>query len=151
MVLSQLSEEELVPQLRIDAAVDLSEVSEGLYAQLKKLEPCGMGNPQPVFVSRGVEVLECRVIGKEAKHLKLRLTQASSAQRPASSNDQSWQPRNLATSQPSIDAVAFGFGDMAAKLQRGILVDVVFTLEENVWNGRVSLQLKVKDLRLAEN
>ena len=47
------------------------------------------------------------------------------------------------------DAIAFGLGDFFLKLTPGALVDVVYNLEENVWNGRTSLQLKVKDIKLA--
>jgi single-stranded-DNA-specific exonuclease len=47
-------------------------------------------------------------------------------------------------------AIAFGFGHMLEHLA-GATVDVVYGLEENVWNGRTSLQLKVKDMKLSQN
>ena len=84
-----------------------------------------MGNAQPVFVSRKVSVSSVKVMGKQQNHLKLLLADGAS----------------------TFEAVAFNFGHLADKLNQSVL-DVVFSLDENIWNGRTTLQLKVKDLRL---
>jgi single-stranded-DNA-specific exonuclease len=68
MVLNQLANDQLTPVLRIDAEVALSELNLDLAHNLTKLEPCGMGNPQPVFVTRGLDLAGSRLVGKEAKH-----------------------------------------------------------------------------------
>jgi single-stranded-DNA-specific exonuclease len=135
LVTEQLSSEQLQPRLMVDAEVDLFEMDFELWDFLKKLEPCGMGNPQPVFVAREVMVVSCKAIGKEGKHLKLALR-----------GSKNYEGGGRDNSLP-LDAIAFGFGLMGEKLL-GKRVNVVFNLEENVWNGKASLQLKVKDIKL---
>jgi len=70
--------------------------------------------------------VDSRTVGREGKHLKLKLESAGSV----------------------FDAIAFGMGDLFVKLSMGKKVDVVYTFEENIWNGQRSLQLKVKDLKI---
>ena len=138
MVLSQMSEAELQPKLSIDADIGLNEVNQQLMENIKLLEPCGMGNPQPIFASRNVRVVESRAIGREGKHLKLKL------------DGQSDGNHSSTGALIAYDAVAFGFGHMADLLQRDRHIDVVYALDENTWNGRTSLQLKVRDLKILD-
>jgi single-stranded-DNA-specific exonuclease len=128
LVRQQLTEEQLKPKLSIDAEVELAEMNEDLYDFLRQFEPCGMGNPGAVFMVRKVEVQSMKVMGKEGKHLRLRF------------RAQGMEPREL-------EAVAFGFGDRAGELADA-RVDVVFSLDKNEWNGKSTLQLKVKDIRI---
>ncbi|HUD44611.1 MAG TPA: DHH family phosphoesterase [Patescibacteria group bacterium] len=117
--------------LMIDCELPLSAFSLDLYKALQQLAPFGMKNPEPVFVSRGVMIEDMRILGKDGKHLKLRI--GSSDQR---SNNQ------------TIDAIAFGMGHLAESLKIGDIIDIAYTLDENKWNGNVNLQLKVKDIQI---
>ncbi len=111
------------PVLKIDALVRLSTLTLEMQTQLARLEPHGLENPQPIFVSRGVRVRGARTL-KEGAHLKLTLLDE---------NGRPW------------DAIAFRMGDRLSHVSDTI--DIVYTLELNTWNGERRLQLNVKDLQ----
>ncbi len=67
-----LTEDDLVPRLTIDAEVDPADVTKELALELKRLEPFGMGNPEPVLMLRGMTVVERRTVGEG--HLRLRVS-----------------------------------------------------------------------------
>lgn len=124
----QLGDLELRPTLEIDAEIPLEEVDWATHALLRQMEPCGMDNPQPVLLSRKVQVRDARAIGSEQKHLRLTLR----------------DERGVAW-----DAVFFRQGDLAGQVSGR--VDVAYTLDINVWNGEKLLQLNVQDLRPADS
>jgi single-stranded-DNA-specific exonuclease len=111
-----------VPRLTVDAEVDPGDVTKELALELKRLEPFGMGNPEPLLMLRGMTVVERRNVGEG--HLRLR----------------------LARDGCSFGAIAFNLADRAASG----LIDIAFFPEMNEWNGSSSLQLRVRDLRPAE-
>lgn len=119
----ELDGKDLAPTLNIDAEVSLSEMDWAVVEWLKRLEPCGYGNPSPLFLSRGLTVLDKRAVGTEGQHLKLK----------------------LAENRRVMDAIAFGFGKRCDTL--GSRVDVVYALEVNEWQGERTLQLNVQDMR----
>ena len=103
----------------------LSEVlDQSLYKSIQYLAPFGMGNPEPVFASRGVTLENMRLLGKENTHLKL------------------W----LKADGKTFEAIAFGMGSLAGEMQIGDSIDVAYTLDENTWNGNTKLQLKIRDI-----
>lgn len=118
-----IADEEPKPSVEIDALVGFSALDEGLMDFLENIEPCGVGNPQPVFVSKQVTVLSKRAVGSEGSHLKLTLAEGG---RP-------------------FDAIAFRMGDRCNTLPR--LVDLTYHLERNEYRGIRSLQLNVVDIR----
>jgi single-stranded-DNA-specific exonuclease len=119
-----LDEDKLTRILKIDCEIPMDFVSENLYDEIQKLSPFGMGNPEPTFMSRNVVIENMKLIGRDGKHVKF-----------------------VFHDKRRIDAIAFGMGERASELHIGDKVDVVYTIDENVWNGNKSLQLKVKDLR----
>jgi single-stranded-DNA-specific exonuclease len=121
----QLGRLDLRPILHADAEVPLSELKPDLLNYLDWLQPTGFGNRQAVFVTRDLKVSSCRTVGREAAHLKLSVTDG-------------WI---------TYDAIAFRQGHW--KEQMPERVDLVYTFERNEFNGRISLQLNVKDLRPA--
>ncbi len=120
----QLSGVELRPTLDIDAEIPLEEVDWATHALLGQMEPCGVHNPQPVLLSRGVQVRDVRAVGSERQHLKLTLRDGRGV---------AW------------DAVAFRRGDLLGQISGQI--DVAYTLEINQWNQEKRLQLNVQDWR----
>jgi single-stranded-DNA-specific exonuclease len=103
-----------------------------LVESLQRLEPCGEENPSPRFLSRGVPVANAQVVGSEGRHLKLL----------------------LGADGQTVDGIAFGMGPRFEELggaASGNLVDVVYALEVNEWNGERRLQLNVQDLRASES
>ncbi|MGH9452077.1 MAG: single-stranded-DNA-specific exonuclease RecJ [Terriglobia bacterium] len=122
---SVLSPSDLIPQLRVDAAVEMSDLSREFYASLKQLEPFGCGNPTPVFTAEANVAIPPRII--KEKHLKLCVT--SGGRR--------------------FDAMGWGMAGRAAELEGVRRVALAFSLSENTFQGSTDLQLVLKDLRPA--
>ncbi len=123
------SHKELRPTLEIDAQVALLDVNHGLHQQFARLEPTGQENQPPLLLSRRLRVREARTVGS-GKHLRLVI-------------DGGPLPGVL----PLLtDAVAFNQGQLARHLPEGTLIDAVYTLEVNAYNGNRTLQLNVRDL-----
>lgn len=120
--------EHIVPKMHIDAEVPVSRIQWGFFDVLSRFEPFGMGNAQPKFVSRNVEVVEVAGVGADKSHLRLVLTHDHKLYRKA---------------------IAFRKGEWASRLKPGHKIDVVYHVEVNEWNGNRELQLHVLDLRLS--
>src|SRR3989338_7819444 len=120
-----LTESLLQKRLKIDVELELSDVSFDLIDKIKQLEPFGIGNPAPVFMTSNVQVTDARLVGREGKHLKIKVVKGNIA----------------------LDAIAFGRGDMYSQLGKGSEIDIAYSIEENEWNGTKSIQLKVRDIR----
>ncbi|MBC8098859.1 MAG: single-stranded-DNA-specific exonuclease RecJ [Armatimonadetes bacterium] len=116
----------LAPTLEIDAALDIHQVNEGLISELDMLEPTGNSNQRPVFMVERARVLETRTVGKDERHLKLKIAR---------------------TGQSPLDAIGFGLGEWAHTPLE--CIDAVFQLELNEWLGKQSVQLRLQDVRLA--
>jgi len=122
----QLKGLDLKPLLNGDVEISLSELDSKLLEQISWFEPTGYGNPEPVFVARGVRVISSRTVGSDAKHLKLNVTDGFS----------------------NFDAIGFRLGDLQADLSK--YIDILFTFELNEFNGHKNLQLNVRDIKSAE-
>jgi single-stranded-DNA-specific exonuclease len=122
-VAGRVSLEELVPHIRADAAVTMAGLTPKFYRIIKQMEPFGPGNMRPVLLCRGLRNrYPPRVVGKG--HLKL-----------AVSGD------GLV-----MDAIGFNLGERLDELVRAPSFALAFALDENEWNGKVSLQMKVKGI-----
>lgn len=124
-----LRDEKLVPELEIDADIDVHKLSEDLVNDFALLEPCGNGNRMPVLMTRNVHVAEARTVGRDNKHLKLKISRAS---------------------RPPLDAIGFGLGDWVKDKEIPQRIDIAYNLEINEWNGRQYLQANLQDIRPAE-
>lgn len=123
---SEIVTEELLKRyLKIDALLTFSVITMEFLDAIGKLEPYGMGNPEPVFATRNVSIVETRKIGREQNHLKLKVESDGKI----------------------FDAVAFGMADKI-DLSEGDTVDIAYIVDKNEWNGKVSLQLKIRDMKL---
>lgn len=126
----ELDEEKLTRVLKFDCEINLKVLNFELFEKLTQFAPFGLGNPEPVFVSRRVLVKEAKKIGADGKHLRLLITQDS-------------LPITLS-------AVAFGLGDFFAKLSREQKIDIAYTLSVDEWQGQKKLDLKIKDIKLED-
>jgi single-stranded-DNA-specific exonuclease len=99
-----------------------------VYVAIQTLAPFGMTNPEPTFVSRGVQVLDMRLVGRDKNHVKLCFCE-------------------VGKEMDKIDCIAFGMGERAADLQVGSTVDIVYTIDRDTWNGNKKMQLKIKDVK----
>lgn len=126
VVADTITADQKIPHIEIDAPIKLSQITRNFYNIIKQMEPFGPGNMRPVFVSECVyDMGNLRVVGDS--HLKLRLTQDGFY---------------------SIDAIGFGLSDYYKAVSKGIPFDVCYTVEENIYRGDVSLQLRIKDIRV---
>ncbi len=131
-----LGAQDLRPTLTADAEISLTDLRPELLKQLNYLEPTGYGNPNALFVSRGVKVKNSRTVGAQGKHLKI-----------------SFEDERGVTH----DAIGFQLGhlnesfarsaDLCAAPTRPAQVDILYTFEANEYNGRTTLQLNLKDLK----
>jgi len=124
----QLSEEDLVPVLSVDAEVSLDDVTGELVCELQRLSPFGKGNPAPVLAAQGVFVGgEPRRMGRSGKHLSFYSRQG----------------------QRALRVVAFGMGGLAAKLNGSTPIDVAFTPQINTFRGKQAIELIARDIRIS--
>ena len=117
----QLAGVDLRPRLDIDAEVTLPDLGGDTFQSMQQLAPFGCGNPLPTFISRRVEVVDCRTIGNNGEHLKLTLKQGGTV----------W------------DGVAFRFGSSLAEVSSPL--DIVYNLEVDRWGGVERLRLNILD------
>ncbi len=122
-----LNEEDLIPEIKIDAEVSSQTLSLEMVEELKLLEPFGQGNPKPVFSTDNLVIIKEPWIMKD-KHLKLNLKDDNGNHFEAvwwdgveKSKGQTLEPQNR--------------------------IKLAYIPEENTWQGRTNLQLNVKDLR----
>ena len=117
----------LTPEINIDAEISLSDITPKFYRILKQFAPFGPGNMSPVFMTSGLQDTGfAKCVGGDSKHLKCRLKKPGS--------------------KVSFDAIGFDLGIKCDYLSEGKKVKAVYNIEENEYNGNVSLQLKLKDL-----
>ncbi|MDP7578626.1 MAG: single-stranded-DNA-specific exonuclease RecJ, partial [SAR202 cluster bacterium] len=69
----QLNPSELVPSIKIDAEIGPSEVSGNNFKFIKRLEPFGAGNPEPIFLNRGAQVISARMVGADKRHTQMQI------------------------------------------------------------------------------
>lgn len=124
-----LKTEHLERVLRIDLELDNLLINDETYSQILKLEPFGMANPEPTFLTKNLIISNIKIVGKDGKHLKFQFT--------------------VQDSKFKIGGIAFGIGEKN-KLKIGDKVDVVYTLEENAWNGYKNIEFKIKDIKISK-
>ena len=119
-----LSPDDLVPELRIDLEVALADVTPGFESLLRHLEPCGMGNPSPMLLARGVRLAAPpRIVGQGG--LKLRLQ----------------------TDVEPLEALGWSLGHRIGEIDVHRPLDIAFRLERDEYQGVSRLQAKLADFR----
>ena len=134
VVKENIGEESLTPQIIIDAPVSFREIMHGggsipkFYRLIKRMAPFGPGNMNPVFVTEGInDTGYTKTVGKDNNHLKLSLRELNSG--------------------IIMNGIGFNLGDKLSLVKQGMPLKIVYTIEENTWNGKTSLQLRVKDIK----
>ncbi len=117
----------LVPEIRIDRPLSFSEITPKFYRILKQFAPFGPGNMSPVFMSEELQDTGYgKCVGEEDKHLRFTAHQNGLG---------------------NFVGIGFGLGSKEELISKGNFFKAAYTLDENHWNGTVSLQLKVKDIK----
>ena len=127
LVLETVAEDDMVPVLRIDAPLKLSDVTADFVREITCLEPFGYGNEEPVFGAKRLEIVQSRIVGNN--HLKMYLKQNGKG----------------------IDSIGFDLGGMLDEVGPGAMVDAAFVPMMNEWDGGRNLQLNLKSVRESEN
>jgi single-stranded-DNA-specific exonuclease len=117
-----LLEEDLIPKRRVDAVLDPDRISEALVDGLERFKPFGMGNPEPLFLSRNVVVEDLRVVGKN--HLKFRI-----------------RCRNR-----PVQVIGFNLGQLINDVRKAKALDLLYQLRYNEFNGSRAVQAFLTDL-----
>ena len=117
----------LIPEIIVDTLIDFSEINRSFYNILCQMEPFGPENMRPVFIARAVVETGYSKIAKE-QHIRFAIKQGNIV----------------------MNGIGFNMAEKFPLLQMKKPLDIVFALDENEWNGNVSLQLKVIDIRLSE-
>jgi len=123
---SMLSTDDMVPEIEIDAEIQLKDIHHSFYHILEQMEPFGPDNTKPVFCVRNVTNVGCRIV--KDVHLRFEVMQDNF----------------------SINGIGFQLAEKYEKLAHPIKMDIVFTIEENHFNGRTTLQMKVIDFNRAK-
>ena len=126
VVSRRIKDEHLTPLVDIDLPVDFSEIDAKFVRILKQMGPFGPHNPQPTFMTDDVYLANEPIIMKD-KHLKINVRQRRTGH--------------------TMTAVGFGFAPFAGQLQAGKPFSICYQVEQNFYNGNVSLQLMLKDIR----
>lgn len=106
-------------KLKIDCALDLADITDSIVSELDLIAPFGIGNPEPLFLSKSVEVISQRLF--KDRHLSLKLRQKGAV----------------------FDAIWFNLRESITLPDR---IDIVFIPEINIWNGKREIRLKIKDI-----
>ena len=125
----ELKVEEITPYLYIDADIDINELNWVTFQQLERFAPFGEGNPAPLFLLRGVKIIEMKSVGNNGCHLKLSLE------------------KEAEKGMKKFNAIGFGLAGFCDKIKLGEKVDIVFEMIANEWNGTKELQLKIIDIK----
>ncbi len=117
----------LIPEISVDAEIELSDINERLIRILNQFEPFGPQNMTPVFVAKGVKDTGYgKTIGQNDEHLKLFVKQNGSE---------------------GFGVIGFGLGNKLELTKNQKPFDITFCIDENEFNGNVTVQLRLKDLR----
>ncbi len=126
-VSARITPDQLIPIITIDAEIMFNEISSTFYRILNRMEPFGPENMRPVFIAKDIRDTGFSRIVKE-QHIKFSVKQ-----------------NNI-----SFSGIGFNMADKFSLLENKQPVDLVFTIDENEFQGNISLQLKVIDMRFAE-
>lgn len=117
----------LIPEIRIDAELDFKSLTRSFYNIITQMEPFGPENMRPVFITKNITDTSWSKIVKE-QHIRFVVKQ----------------------DDITFTGIGFNMADRFNLLQANKPVDIVYTIDENEWNGNISLQLKVIDIRFSE-
>ncbi|WP_127845886.1 single-stranded-DNA-specific exonuclease RecJ [Psychroflexus aestuariivivens] len=130
VVQKTIDPELLIPEIKYDTEIQFEDVTPKFIRILKQFAPFGPGNMKPTFVAKNVTTSGyVKKLGEDEKHLKC----------------------NIKSGNLVFGSIGFRLGEKYEVVQNMAKFDIIFNLEENEWNGNVSLQLNLKDLRKSDS
>ncbi|HEY4800676.1 MAG TPA: DHHA1 domain-containing protein, partial [Bacteroidia bacterium] len=133
VVSATITDDMLVPEIEIDAAIGLQDITPGFYNILKQFAPFGPGNMNPVFLTENVaDKGYANIVG--SNHLKMNLTSPLGGGKPAAG-------------EAKFPAIGFGLAEHYEFVAKKNPFTVCYNIREQEWEGKTYLQLQVKDLK----
>jgi len=143
VVSATITDEMLIPEIEIDAEINLGDITSGFYNILKQFSPFGPGNMNPIFMTKNVsEKGYTSIVGKN--HLKMELHQTSPRLAPTLSTGEGGSPKERAA---SFAAIGFGMDEHYEFVAKKNPFTVCYNINEQEWEGKTYLQLQMKDLK----
>ena len=130
LINDQLKNIDLKPSVTVESEMKLSAVTIKNCRLIGKFEPFGIDNTKPLFLFKNLRIIQKRVLGATGDHLKLKLD----------------DPATDKLENIPADAIAFKKGDLDSQFKTGDLINIIASLDLNVWNGQTSPQLIVKEI-----
>ena len=132
VVSKTITEEQLTPVLTYDLELTFAEITDKFHRIMKQFAPFGPGNMAPIFLTKNVKNAGgTKTVGEDKSHLKL-LIKDNSSSLPFS-------------------GIAFSMGYWAKEIKANKPIDILYHIEENEWQGRVTIQLRILDIKLSES
>lgn len=122
-----MADKHYVPEIFIDYKIDSISMLSHLIEELEMLEPYGEGNPVPIFVFRGLTIEEMKLLGNN-KHLSMKLNDGTD----------------------TIRGIGFNIGFIINYIAVNEKIDIICSVEKNLWNGTEYIQLNIKDIKKAK-
>ena len=117
----------LIPEISIDSQLNLTDITPKFYRIISQFAPFGPGNMTPVFMTEDMQDTGYgKQVGEDKTHLRLTATQ---------------------NGKGKLVGIGFGLGDQTELIKNKKTFKAAYTIDENEWNGNVSLQLKLKDIK----
>ena len=121
-----LGKDKLIPEIFVDYKLEPKDVTLDTAKLLKLMEPFGTGNTVPLYVFRELSVKSFKGVGNDSRHLSLKVFDG----------------------EKEISCIGYNLGNMQKILQIGEKIDIICSIENNIWNGTESVKLNIKDIKL---
>jgi single-stranded-DNA-specific exonuclease len=129
LIENDLNGKEIVSQIEFDLEINPDDINWELAGEIKKMEPFGTENEEPVFCARNMIIGDCKIVGNGQKHWKFLLKAENGS--------------------PKIfDAIGFSLAENFPQIKKNDKIDIVFHIQEDEWNGNKKIQLEILDLKL---
>ena len=126
----KISTDDLIPTIYVDSELNLEELNDRMIKFLNAMEPYGPGNMRPVFVSNNLSIDGIpKLLGQDQNTLKFFVKQ----------------------NKTLIESIGFNMAEHYEKLIQNIPIDIAYVVGENMWNGKKTIQLELKDIKLSQN
>ncbi len=124
-VAANITESSLTPEVEYDLEIELSDINENMMKLVSQMAPFGPGNTMPIFKTDNVKAQNTARVLKD-KHLKLQLS---------------------GNTRHTFDAIGFGLAEHYHTVSNGNIFNACYSIEENNYNGRISVQLRLRDIK----
>ncbi|MDF1549008.1 MAG: single-stranded-DNA-specific exonuclease RecJ, partial [Bacteroidales bacterium] len=129
-VSQNITEQQLMPQINIDQKISFSDITPKFYRIMKQFAPFGPGNMSPIYMTEQVQDGGySRIVGKTAEHIKLDLVDMDNNRK---------------------EGIGFFMADLFEIVSNSYMFNICYSIEENEFNGNISLQLRIRDIQKCE-